>query len=185
MQRISRISVRVGVALALASFVGGCSEEPEPTVDEDSARQGWRSTEIALAHAGVPTGWTGSGSVGPDGVMADLMGSVNCPEGGSATVDAAGDVHSDAVMAQLTIDFDACEADGVVIDGTLDYGGSVTDTEVSVSIHGDLDWSGDAEGRCAIDLEARVSRGGTSGPSVSVHGQMCGYGWQDVFVGGH
>jgi hypothetical protein len=185
MKRISRISACGGVALALAAVVAGCGEEPEPTVEVDAARQGWRSTEVALASVGVPTGWSGSGSVGSDGVMAELMGSANCPEGGSATIDAAADVHADDVMAALSIEFDACAAEGVVIDGTLDYAASVTDTEVFASIHGDLDWSGDAEGRCEIHLEAKVTRGDASGTAVSVNGQMCGHRWQEVFAAGH
>jgi hypothetical protein len=181
MARISKISTHMRVALALGALGAGCHEDAEPTVEKSSARQGWRSTEVALARAGIATGWTGSGSVSADGVVADLMGSVPCPDGGHMDVEAAGEVGSDGVTAELAIRFDGCEAEGVVIDGILDYEASVSETAVFAGIHGDLDWSGDAEGRCAIDLETWINGRGTPRQSVAVHGRMCGYGWQDVF----
>ena len=67
-----------------------------------------------------------------------------------------------------------------MIDGQLDYGARVTETEVTAEVHGDLTFSGDAEGTCAIDIEARVTSEAV-GASATVNGNLCGYGWAEVF----
>jgi hypothetical protein len=174
---------RSAIPFLLVLLATACSEGDEPTADLESARSGWRSTELALAEAGIHTGFSGSGMVGPDGVEAELMGTVECPDGGSLTIDAEGEVTDDRTEATLSIAFDGCIADGVTIDGTMTYAGLVTPTEVTAEIHGDLDWSGDAEGTCAIDIEAHVTRDGASVAANSVSGGLCGHAWNEVFGG--
>lgn len=176
---------RPTIPCLLLLLTGACAGDEEPTTDLRSARTGWESTEIALAGAGVQTGWSGSGMVGPDGVEGHAMGTVECPDGGSLTVDADGEVSSDhdRVEATLSIEFDGCTADGVTIDGSLSYGGLVTPEEVTAEIHGDLEWSGDAQGVCAIDIEATVTRDGASVSGSTVSGGLCGHAWSDVFGG--
>ena len=180
MERIARTST---LALALFSLTAtGCNEgDAAPTTDKVSARNGWHSTEQALGQAGIQTGWSGGGMVGPDGVTGAVMGTVECPDGGSMEVDAAGEVTDDLVSGGVVIDFYGCSADGVTIDGTLEYSGRVTEDEVVASINGDLEWSGEADGQCSIDLEASVSAAGVSVGGSAVGGEMCGYGWDEVF----
>ncbi len=169
-----------GLLLLLAT---ACAEGDEPTTDLRSAKTGWQSTEIALAGAGVQTGFSGSGMVGPDGVEGVVMGAVECPDGGSLSVEAEGEVRDDLVDATLSIEFDGCTADGVTIDGSLSYSGRVTPEEVKAEIHGDLDWSGDVEGTCAVDIEATVTKDSASVSGSSVSGGLCGHAWTDVFGG--
>lgn len=160
-----------------------CGEESSPTTDKDSARTGWRSTEVALAQAGVDIGWSGSGTVTPEGVEGHVTGTVACPDGGSMDVEAIGEVTDDMTNGALSIELHACAVDGVIIDGAIDYEGRVTPSEVRGSIKGELEWSGDAEGTCAIDIEATVDADGPNVGSYSVSGAMCGHDWSDVFAG--
>jgi hypothetical protein len=176
-------TTRSAIPFVFVLLATACSEGDEPTTDVDSARSGWRSTEIALAEAGIQTGWSGSGTVGPDGVEAQAMGTVECPGGGSMTVDAEGEVTEDRTEAMLSIAFDGCVADGVTIDGSMSYAGRVTSEDVTAEIHGDLEWSGDTEGTCAVDIEASVTRDGPSVTASSVSGGLCGHAWNDVFGG--
>jgi hypothetical protein len=172
---------RSAIPFLLVLLAAGCSEGDESTADLDSARSGWRSTELALAEAGIQTGWSGSGTVGPDGVEAQAMGTVECPDGGSLSVDAEAEVTDESTEAALSIAFDGCVADGVTIDGAMSYAARVTPTEVTAEVHGELDWSGDAEGTCAVDIEASVTRDGQSVTANSVSGGLCGHAWTEVF----
>ncbi|HWB75994.1 MAG TPA: hypothetical protein VG755_13590 [Nannocystaceae bacterium] len=161
-----------------------CSNGNQPTADLDSARSGWRSTEVALASAGIHTGWSGSATVGEDGVQGVVMGAVDCPDGGSLNVEAEAEVTEGRTEGELSITFDGCNADGVTIDGAITYAALVdtTDgTDVTAEVHGELEWSGDAEGTCAVDISAHVTSDGASATS-SVSGGLCGHGWTDVFA---
>lgn len=169
-----------GLLLLLAT---ACAEGDEPTTDLRSAKTGWQSTEVALAGAGISAGFSGSGMVGPDGVEGVVMGAVECPDGGSLSVEAEGEVRDDLVDATLVIEFDGCTADGVTIDGSISYGARVTETEVAAEMHGDLDWSGDAEGSCAVDIEVTVTKDGPNVGASAVSGGLCGHAWTDVFGG--
>jgi hypothetical protein len=175
---------RPTIPCLLVVLASACAEGEEPTTDLRSARTGWESTEIALAGAGIQTGWSGSGMVGPDGVEGQVMGEVECPDGGSLSVEAEGEVSDDhdRVEGTLSITFDGCTADGVTIDGSLSYGGLVTPEEVTAEIHGDVEWSGDVEGVCAIDIEATVTRDGASVGASTIAGGLCGHAWSDVFA---
>lgn len=175
---------RSTLPFVLVLLAAACSVGDGPTADLGSARSGWRSTEVALAGAGIRTGWSGSATVGEGGVQGQAMGTVECPDGGSMTVDAEADVTEGRTAGELSITFDDCVAEGVTIDGAISYAAVVTTsetmTDVTAEVHGELDWSGDAEGTCAIDIEAHVATGdGTATTSVS--GGLCDHAWIDVF----
>ncbi len=181
MHRPPRIALVLCFLACAACSEGNNGGGGEPA-DHDNARSGWRSTETALAAAGVRTGWSQTGTVTDDGATGAVMGAVDCPEGGSMEIDAAGTVEGEDVSAALSIEFIGCAADGVTIDGMLEYAAHVTEAEVSASIMGNLQWSGGAEGTCDIDLEASVSQDGDNvSASAEVSGGMCGLAWQDVF----
>ena len=168
------------IIVAFALLAPGCAEGP--TADKDSARSGWRSTEAALGQAGISTGWSGSGTVSASGTSGAVYGNTGCTDGGSMYVEAAGEVTDERVVGAVSIEFDKCNVDGVIIDGVLDYSAEVTEDKVTGAIVGDLEYSGDAEGHCTIELAATVSSSGTSVGAASVGGSMCGYDWQDVFA---
>jgi hypothetical protein len=173
-------SSRTTIPCLLVLLATACSEGDEPTTDLRSARTGWESTEIALAGAGIQTGFSGSAMVGDDGVEGLVMGDVECPDGGSLSVTAEAEVTDDLVDGELSIAFDGCTADGVTIDGSLSYAARVTEAEVSAEMHGDLEWSGDAEGSCAIDLEVTVTKDGPNVGASTIAGGLCGHAWTDV-----
>lgn len=176
-------SSRTTIPCLLLLLASACAEDEGPTTDLRSARTGWQSTEIALAGAGIQTGWSGSAMVGPDGVEGQVMGVVDCPDGGSLTVAADAEVRDDLVDGELSIEFDGCTADGVTIDGSLSYGARVTPTVVEAGMHGDLEWSGDVEGSCAIDIDVTVTKDGPNVGASTVSGGLCGHAWADVFTG--
>lgn len=171
---------RTAIPFLLVLLATACAEGDGSTADVDSAKSGWRSTEIALATAGIQTGWSGSATVTPDEVHGVVMGAVECEDGGSMHVDAEAEVTEEQTQGELSIAFDGCVADGVTIDGTLTYAALVTSTNVDAEMHGDLEWSGAAEGTCVVDIEAHVSTDGTVATSVS--GGLCGYAWSEVFA---
>ncbi|MEM6996293.1 MAG: hypothetical protein AAF721_37645 [Myxococcota bacterium] len=178
-----RRSTRLLATIVIALTASACAGEDGPPADKDSARAGWRSTQMALGEAGVQAGWAASGNIDADSVTGMVTGTVACDEGGSLTLSADGEVSNTETAGSVSIAFDGCEVDGVTIDGTLDYAGSVTQTEVTASIYGDLTWSGNATGHCAIELEARVATNGTMVSASSTGGSMCGYELAEVFGG--
>jgi hypothetical protein len=164
----------------LTALAFGCQSNDEPA-DVDSARAGWRSTELVMGEVGIPVQWSGSATIDQNGVTAMATGTVACPEGGSVTLDADAQTSDDLVASTLELEFDGCGADGVVIDGHLVLAAEVTDPEVSSSITGDLTFSGDAEGTCEVDIGSTVTKDGSS-TSVSAHASVCGFG-HDVLFG--
>jgi hypothetical protein len=168
----------------LTALALGChSNEPanEPA-DLDSARAGWRSTELVMAEAGIDVqGSSSSVTIDQNGISAMVTGTLSCPEGGSLTFDTDTQVSDDLVAANVELEFDGCGADGVVIDGHLETATEVTDTNVSTSITGELLFSGDAQGTCEIDIGTTVTRDASS-TSVSSHASVCGFGY-DALLG--
>jgi hypothetical protein len=165
-----------------ALFLQACATDGVD--DPDRAAQGWRSTQTAMAGAGIRTmpgagDLSGSGSVGPDGVSGTVMGTIACTEGGSMTVVAVGDVTHDAVSGALTVEFEGCKVDDVTIDGQIEYEGYVDDGRVSASIRGEVVWSGAVEGTCDIDVTAEVTTEGVTA-GASLEGDVCGHAWADL-----
>lgn len=170
------------LSLVTASLaLGACGSEGDPP-DEDGARTGWRSTQTALAGAGVDVQaqWMASGTIDDNGVTGMVTGTLPCPDGGSLEVESTGEVTEQHVFGDVRIEFDGCEADGVVIDGYLHQTGEVTETKVSSQVSGELVWTGAAQGTCDIDLEANVTTDGVSA-SGSFGGKMCGYGYDELW----
>lgn len=150
----------------LLSF--GCAGD-EPS---DDATKGWRATQVAIGE--TQNEWKD---------IADVDGSLDvdleCTGGGSYRV--VGSV-TDTETFDISLDFDDCSAEGVVIDGSLSMHAEVevseNSTRVAVSYEGDLKWSGAAEGSCSIDATMRVavqSDESSSEVDVEVHGDICGY----------
>ena len=151
----------------LLSF--GCAGD-EPVSDD--ASRGWRATQLAFADDQAD--W--QQGVDVDG---SLDVSFDCPGGGSYR---AVGTYSNSEAFDLSVEFESCSADGIVIDGSLDLHAEVVvdenSTRVETSYVGDLTWSGEVEGSCGIDMTASVSvvtSGDKSDVDVEVHGDICGY----------
>lgn len=176
MKRTALASLVVFFALA-----SGCANDgAEPTTDLDSAREGWLATGQALEKAGVHGVLSFDAHVDENGASAMVSGSVDCPDGGSLSLDAGAEASESAAAAEYEITFASCAVDGVVIDGDLSFAAHASETEAEVSMSGDLHFSGAAQGECALDLNVRTSFDGQASASVDVGGSMCGWGWDEL-----
>lgn len=164
-------------ALAFGCHSGEPADEP---ADVDSARAGWRSTELVMAEAGIEVQGSSSVTVDENGVSTMVTGSMPCPEGGSVTLDVDAQTSEELVASSVSLELDGCGADGVVLDGHLEIASEVTDAEVSSSIIGELSFSGGAQGTCEVDIGTTVTRDASSN-SVSSHASVCGFGYDVLF----
>ncbi|MCR9159749.1 MAG: hypothetical protein ACE37F_05325 [Nannocystaceae bacterium] len=166
--------------LTMTCLLGAaCDAESEPTTDRDSARAGWLATGHALEEAGLEGVLSFDASVSEDGASAMATGTVDCPEGGTVSVEAAAEATQSDAAADLDIRFANCAADGVTIDGGLSFSAYASETVAEVSMSGDLEFSGAAEGECALDLSLRASANGESA-SGEISGSMCGWSWDEL-----
>ena len=134
-----------------------------------------------MAEAGIATQWGGSATIDQSGVSTMGTGSVSCPEGGSLKLDVDTQASKDLVASSLEIEFDGCGANGVVIDGYLEYATDVTGTNVSTSMTGNLSFSGDAHGTCEVDIVSAVTVEPPLSISVSSHASVCGFDYYELF----
>ena len=148
-------------------FTFGCGEE-EPS---DDATNGWRATQLAIGQS--------QGDWADVAVDGSLDVDLDCAGGGSYRVVGS---YSDDQAFDLTLEFDGCAAEDVVIDGALSMHAEVevseNSTRVAVSYDGELSWSGAAKGSCGINATALVavqSDGNSSEVDVEFHGEICGY----------
>ena len=156
------------ISIPVLLSIGCAGDEP---VSDDASR-GWRATQLAFADD--QTEWQ-------EGVDVDgsLDVSLGCPDGGSYR--AVGTFANNETF-DLSVEFENCSADGVVIDGSLALYAKVEvdehGTRVETSYSGELTWSGAAQGSCGIDMTASVvvaTSDDSSEVDVEFHGEICGY----------
>lgn len=160
------------VLLTLAILLPACADD-DP-VDGDVSR-GWRATNMAIGNQSSQ--WMAEADV--DG---NLSGELACPSSGHYAIEGsiAGENEFD-----VSVTFEGCSAEGVTISGKLALHAEVEVTDTSSRVHmdyqGELEWSGEAEGSCEIDMVADVAVkvSGGNDPSAEVdasfHGHVCGY----------
>jgi hypothetical protein len=160
------------VLLTLATLMPACADDD--AVDADTAR-GWRATNLAIGEKGSM--WQTQADV--DG---NLASDLACPTGGKYAIEGS-------IVAEneydVTLSFDGCNAEGVIISGQLALHAEVEVTDSSSRVHvdyqGEITWSGEAEGSCEVDMVAdvAVSVSGGNNPTADVdasfHGHVCGY----------
>lgn len=158
---------------ALALLLSGCARN---TLSEADAAVAWDATSGSLARTTDPA----------DSAAALLEGSFSfdCLDGG--TLEAIGtwsaELDREAQLAETgfeyEIDFFGCQRDGVTIDGTLDFLGGARLSwadgfEASYVWTGQLDYSGEVEGSCVIDVAAEADAS-WDGASAGIEGTVCG-----------
>lgn len=161
------------LAASFALVLPACADDGE--VDSSTSR-GWRAMNMAVGESQDEwsTGVDAEGNLSLDSA---------CAAGGTATITGSYDGENEYAVS---IVFDGCTADGVVISGELALQASVeltdSSTSVSVSYGGELTWSGAAEGSCAIDVDAEITTSvqGTGADTtfdvdMEFHGEVCGY----------
>jgi len=155
--------------------IGACAQDDG---DVETAAQGWRAASIALdegtAQLEEQADVEGHGDV-----------TVGCPGGGQLHLTGTALIESGAtgehVSVAADVEFDGCAAEGVVIDGTLHVRTEVTTTETSTTVDvdydGTLQWSGEIEGSCDLDVEGQIateSAGDQFEVRVEMSGSVCG-----------
>lgn len=156
---------RLVLSLLVTTFAPlGCADDD---VDGDVAA-GWRATSKVLGEQQLM--WDAEAEDGR------LEVSIGCADGGSASAEGTFD-GSD--QYSVTMAFDGCRADGVVISGSLSIYTEIVVTEdsaeVTSTMEGTLRWSGAVEGECSIDMELAVAADASGEAAVSIEGELCGY----------
>lgn len=156
--------------VTLALLVPACSDgggEPDANTSK-----GWRATSLAIGEQQAD--W--DNAVDAEG---NLAVDWSCTDGGSAQIEGRYDGQDEF---DVSIAFDGCKADGVVISGSLAMSATVEASEgyahVEVDYGGTLTWSGAAQGSCSIDMRAEVTTkvdGDSADVDVSFDGSVCGY----------
>ncbi|MEO1480877.1 MAG: hypothetical protein AAFU77_02145 [Myxococcota bacterium] len=160
-------------ALACALVLPACGDDD---LTEEEAQQGF-----AAAFGVSLTGQLSITSTSAD----EESATVACLGGGSATLTGTSD--EDGTVFNFSIRYDDCVADGITINGTITYAGSsstVGETDnVMFTMTGTLDFSGEVEGECVVDIEWESTVTDTNA-SFDFSGSICGYDANDrVFTG--
>jgi len=174
-------------SLATSALLIGCTE---PVSSEADAQAGWEQTNTVLG-AGANGAQSGNaGATAPDEdpqFRASTAVSVNfdydCASSGSINYNGNYYVDTDNlgganVDYDYQAEFDKCSADGLTIDGMLDYALSVETTDTTSSLKytydGELVWTGNVEGSCEIKMTGSV-QAGNGAASISYDGSICGF----------
>jgi len=152
----------------------------QSSLTTQEASQGWDAMNAILNQG------TRSDGQALSGFEFDHSFSQECPGGGSA--DFSGEVSATWAIGAAgadfayTVEFNACSAYGIDINGAMDYSRSAsvqnTTLETSFTWNGDVTWSGLVTGDCSIDVT-----GSTTASLVDwnfeaeseTNGTVCGY----------
>ncbi len=152
--------------LWLAACDGGDSEASRSeSAEVEVAVDAWRSAmrEVERTQAQYDVERTPEGRVEVEGP---------CPDGGSIQLEG----HATDREYTFTVSFSSCVSARLVMDGQLSLFGDTEPARSEYGITGELDFSGDVELSCVIDIEGS---GGASG--AQVRGSVCGHD-ASVFV---
>lgn len=139
--------------LVSTSFLGACGDAEE--LSEDESARGWEATSSTLVAANEMAKASGGG---PEEESLGLAYALKypCPGGGTAAF--SGQLALDTFYGDFDwdVDYDACEVDGVVIDGTLRFSleaeRMIGEFSLLYTYRGDLTYSGDVVGTCVVDM---------------------------------
>ena len=177
------------VMLGLAACGGGGTGQQESNLSKEEAERAFDATasrtQAGTEQAENSSFWSNVSQFQGGDINIDM----ECTEGGSAGMTGNVSVPDDSSGAAETemafeFDFQSCGEDGVTVDGNLAYWThSVTDEnglEMSVTMDGQLDYSGDIEESCAMDVAVNVKMdfsGGFESFDIDVEatGSFCGY----------
>ena len=198
MKRLILASLSSLAVLSLAACGGSSSsgsgesnltkEESERAFDETASR-----TNESAQSAQNSAAFTHSLAQLAQDVDVDFE--AQCNGGGSAVLTGSMSVPDDQTQStdtemNLTVNYQSCAEDNVTIDGDLSYVyASSTDdsgtTTMSMEMNGQLDFSGDVEGTCALDAAINVTmsvdlEGGSFDIQIDATGNVCGHALEDL-----
>lgn len=167
--------------ISFAFVLVGCGNQ----MSEEESQEAWGTTQQTLSsgEAQVQGDVKESSSDSPN---TDASLDYTCPEGGSATFEgeytytSSDDEGSstDKFEADMTVDYRACENNDIVIDGAVNYNLKTETSGDSFKYvydwDGDLDYSGDVNGSCRIDMTGEMNFDSSS-VSWNYSGTVCGH----------
>ncbi len=196
MQRGIRLVLASALPLGLVACGGG-GPTAEDDLSQDEAEQAF-DTAYNSAEQGTDaaqSSFTQNFAAQPQDVE-DLDMDVDCLGGGTASFEGSMDVPGldgdGATEMDFDLAFDNCTEDGITMDGELsmwmressDF--ETGEIEMSQVMDGVIDFSGEIEGSCAMDLEVHVSMsfpdGGFGDIDIEIEesGTFCGYSLEEL-----
>lgn len=167
--------IRNGAVLISLFALIGCHRN---TLEAEEAAVAWDATSQELQRSASEPRLVGG--------MANGSFELDCLDGG--TLAGTGEWDAEANLEELSavssfayeLEMVGCTRNGVVIDGFIDFegeaGASVADlsAEAWFAWRGELEYTGDIEGNCVIDVEASAWAEVGSGGEASFEGRVCG-----------
>lgn len=157
-KRMKKDWIVTATLLMSMPFLGACGDTEE--LSEEDTAQAWEATNSTLMTANEMAKASGGGPEDESLGLAYTM-KVPCLDGGSASF--AGHLALDTFYGDFDwdVDYDACEVDGVVIDGnlqfTLDAERQIGEFNLIYTYRGELTYSGDVVGTCVVDMAGGAS----------------------------
>jgi hypothetical protein len=168
--------------LTVASLVlSGCGFN---SITENEASEGWRVAGAPLGEAQQNLQEELESDSGMGFPTGETTVSVDCDEGGALELTADISFEGGAPSVEMTADYNDCEDQQVTVNGALDLtfpdgfpmGDSSEGETTRIRYVGELDFRGDVDGPCEIDMTSESSGG--SRPTYS--GQLCEYDASDI-----
>ena len=193
-----RFAHAITLATVITSAAAGCDVQKfvNSVANSEQASRGFRALVGALnrgesQYARLVVDGTATSFRDGDSEVVDVDGSFPCPDGGTASVE--GEVRvllvedigpgTDPEDLDLGFDFsfefDGCGIEGVTIDGNLDYTLGTDTGRYEWRYAGRLEFSGEAEGSCEIDMTASADDIGEIGERT-LQGEACGFGAEEL-----
>ncbi|MEL6340183.1 MAG: hypothetical protein AAFP04_10870 [Myxococcota bacterium] len=158
--KLARLLTGLGIAFSLVA----CGSDD---LSEEESQQAF----AAALSIGTLGSSEASLSVEDDGSF-----TFSCPGGGTATF--SGTTDDDGERFDWTIRYNDCVSSGLTINGSINYSGEVMDDgatfDSSFVMDGVLEFSGDVEGSCELDVRYTTSSSGTN-VTFDYEGSICGY----------
>ena len=156
--------------LTASIFALGCSDG----LNDDESSQAFFATQSVLTQGSASAN---ASSSGPADTL-NINHSFNCLEGGAATFTGSIETSDGNSAFHYKVDFEGCVSQGISMTGTMNYDLSFEKTgdqsfKSVFSFSGDLEYSGQVEGSCDMELVA-TSTINQSGGSFSYVGNLCG-----------
>ena len=173
---------RSGSYLVATIILTSACGSGEPLPEEDIATA-WAATEQVLGMANVGGATAAYASTDTTNAATKAEFEVDCPQGGSATFTADSKLsdlrQSENVSVKYEVEFDGCESQGVIIDGSIDFDIELSYTESKIeysqAIDGTLTWSGDVAGSCDVKIDGSATVNiGSSSVQYEYSGEICG-----------
>jgi hypothetical protein len=192
---VSKWTKFAAVAVAVAMAVGcGDDNGGGEQVELSQAEQGELFLAIQEVFEGIALGGVSAARANPGlslsiaALLEDINETVSCPQGGTTVVSGTVDEGTTSASFDVDFDFNDCQSREFTINGLLNYGGTASETETSVSIDLTIDGGlsvltpSGATGNCTMDLTYSFDYDFSSNTVTgSASGSICGQNFSQDF----